>query len=159
MDINVVGAWESGIFGDGVTIAMVDDGLQRTHPDISPNYFPLGSFDFNENDPYPDPHTGDDHGTSAGGVAAAKNNNGVCGTGAAPNAKLSGIYKFKRSLQSSTKYTFTHLPFTYQTYHMPNTTLTAWTSTPRPTLRHHHTTNKPANTLVCKASPNLHMRC
>lgn len=91
VDINVLAAWESGVSGDGVTIAMVDDGLQRTHPDISPNYLAAGSFDFNENDPYPDPHAGDDHGTSAGGVAAAKNNNGVCGTGAAPNAKLSGI--------------------------------------------------------------------
>jgi subtilisin family serine protease len=91
LDINVLGAWQSGIFGDGVTIAMVDDGLQRTHPDISPNYFAAGSYDFNENDPFPDPHAGDDHGTSAGGVAAAKNNNGVCGSGAAPNARLSGI--------------------------------------------------------------------
>lgn len=90
VDINVVSAWNTGISGNGVTIAMVDDGLQRTHPDISPNYFAQGSYDFNENDAFPDPHSGDDHGTSAGGVAAAKNNNGVCGTGAAPNAKLSG---------------------------------------------------------------------
>lgn len=91
VDINVVEAWNSGIDGDGVTIAMVDDGLQRTHPDISPNYVAEGSYDFNENDFFPDPHTGDDHGTSAGGVAAAKSNNGVCGSGSAPNAKLSGI--------------------------------------------------------------------
>lgn len=91
IDINVVPAWESGLSGNGVTIAMVDDGLQRVHPDIAPNYLALGSFDFNENDAFPDPHTGDDHGTSAGGVAAAKNNNGVCGSGVAPNAKLSGI--------------------------------------------------------------------
>jgi hypothetical protein len=91
VDINVIPAWESGVSGEGVVIAMVDDGLQRTHPDISPNYFAAGSYDFNEGDPFPDPHSGDDHGTSAGGVAAAKNNNGVCGTGAAPNAKLAGI--------------------------------------------------------------------
>lgn len=91
VDVNVLPAWESGVSGEGVTIAMVDDGLQRTHPDISPNYYAAGSYDFNENDAYPDPHSGDDHGTSAGGVAAAKNNNGVCGSGAAPNAKLAGI--------------------------------------------------------------------
>lgn len=91
VDINVVPVWEGGIAGSGVTIAMVDDGLQRTHPDIGPNYLAAGSYDFNEGDAFPDPHAGDDHGTSAGGVAAAKNNNGVCGTGAAPNAKLSGI--------------------------------------------------------------------
>lgn len=91
VDINVLPVWENGISGRGVSIAMVDDGLQRTHPDISPNYLAEGSYDFNENDAYPDPHSGDDHGTSAGGVAAAKNNNGVCGTGAAPDAKLSGM--------------------------------------------------------------------
>jgi len=91
VDINVIPAWDSGIVGSGVTIAMVDDGLQRTHPDIAHNYVAEGSYDFNENDPFPDPHTGDDHGTSAGGVAAARSNNGVCGSGAAPDAKLSGI--------------------------------------------------------------------
>lgn len=92
VDINVEPAWLSGITGQGVTIAMVDDGLQRTHPDISPNYCAEGSFDFNENDAFPDPHLRDDHGTSAGGVAAAKSGNGVCGSGSAPDAKLSGIY-------------------------------------------------------------------
>lgn len=91
VDIHVLPAWEAGIGGSGITIAMVDDGLQRTHPDIAPNYLAAGSYDFNENDPFPDPHTGDDHGTSAGGVAAARNNNGVCGSGAAPYANLSGI--------------------------------------------------------------------
>lgn len=91
VDVNVEPVWADGISGDGVTIAMVDDGLQRTHPDISPNYCAECSHDFNENDEIPDPHTGDDHGTSAGGVAAASANNGVCGSGAAPKAKLGGI--------------------------------------------------------------------
>lgn len=90
VDINVLPAWENGIGGSGITIALVDDGLQRTHPDISHNYVAEASYDFNENDPYPDPHGPDDHGTSAGGVAAARNNNGVCGSGAAPDARLSG---------------------------------------------------------------------
>jgi len=91
VDINVVPVWMKGISGAGVNIAMVDDGLQSNHPDITPNYLAEGSYDFNEGDSDPTPHMGDDHGTSAGGVAAAKNNNSVCGTGAAPDAKLSGI--------------------------------------------------------------------
>lgn len=91
VDVNIEPVWESGIRGAGVTIAMVDDGLQRTHPDISPNYCAECSYDFNEGDAFPDPHAPDDHGTSAGGVAAAKDNNGVCGSGAAPDAKLGGI--------------------------------------------------------------------
>lgn len=116
VDINVLGAWQSGISGEGVTVAIVDDGLQRTHPDISPNYFAQGSYDFNENDPFPDPHAGDDHGTSAGGVTAAKNNNGVCGSGAAPNARLSGIsskFYTLRSCQTCKQYSIL-LVFTYQ---------------------------------------------
>jgi len=89
--VNIKGVWATGVTGHNVTIAMVDDGLQFTHPDISPNYRADGSFDFNEGDESPAPHYGDDHGTSAGGVAAAKANNGVCGTGAAPDAFISGI--------------------------------------------------------------------
>eukprot|EP01112_Ceratiomyxa_fruticulosa_P009561 TRINITY_DN2502_c0_g2_i1.p1 TRINITY_DN2502_c0_g2~~TRINITY_DN2502_c0_g2_i1.p1 ORF type:complete len:581 (+),score=144.40 TRINITY_DN2502_c0_g2_i1:486-2228(+) len=90
VDVNVIPVWDRGIAGEGVVIAMVDDGLQRNHPDIAPGYIPSGSYDFNEGDSDPSPHRGDDHGTSAGGVAAARDNN-VCGVGSAFRASLSGI--------------------------------------------------------------------
>jgi len=90
--VNVERVWtEKGIVGHGVNIALVDDGLEYSHADISPNYFASGSYDFNYGDPDPNPdNPNDDHGTSAAGVAAAANNS-VCGVGSAFGAGLSGI--------------------------------------------------------------------
>ncbi len=91
-DVKVVPVWDNmGYTGSGAVIAIVDDGLQHDHPDLAANYVPGGSYDFNFNDadPYPD-LSFDPHGTSAGGVAAARDN-GSCGVGAAFRAGLSGI--------------------------------------------------------------------
>lgn len=38
MDINVTGVWEHNITGTGVTVVVVDDGVQHTLQDIQPNY-------------------------------------------------------------------------------------------------------------------------
>lgn len=89
IDVNVNPAWDMGFTGRGVTIGVVDDGLQSTHPDIS-HYVAEGSYDFNQGDSDPTPHARDDHGTSAAGCAAAASNN-VCGVGPAFEAGLSGI--------------------------------------------------------------------
>src|SRR5215211_6033420 len=43
-DANVSGAWNRDITGQGVTIGIVDDGLQRLHPDLSPNYVAADSW-------------------------------------------------------------------------------------------------------------------
>lgn len=114
MGVNAPGAWAQGYTGNGVQIAIVDDGLQYDHPDLAPNYNPDGSCDVNngtlfspgtgevscsEFDPYPavDPPDYEDyHGTSVAGVAAAADNAvgsnpDFCGVGAAYNADLSGI--------------------------------------------------------------------
>jgi kexin len=80
-----------GATGRGVTIGIVDDGLQHHHPDLAANYDPHHSWDFNDNDPDPTPHDNQGHGTAAAGVAAAVANNGHCGRGVAPSAKLVGL--------------------------------------------------------------------
>ena len=38
MDINVTGLWERNITGTGVTVVVVDDGVEHTLQDIQPNY-------------------------------------------------------------------------------------------------------------------------
>ncbi|MEE6527788.1 hypothetical protein FKM82_029413, partial [Ascaphus truei] len=38
MDINVTGVWERNVTGRGVTVVVVDDGVQHTIKDIQPNY-------------------------------------------------------------------------------------------------------------------------
>ena len=38
MDINLTGVWERNITGQGVTVVVVDDGVEHTHQDIQANY-------------------------------------------------------------------------------------------------------------------------
>lgn len=37
-DINVTGVWERNVTGRGVTVVVVDDGVEHTIKDIQPNY-------------------------------------------------------------------------------------------------------------------------
>lgn len=91
----VVGADElgaEGTTGEGVTIAILDTGIDYTHPalggDIGPGSKVTGGYDLVNDDP--DPMDGDGHGTHVAGIAAA-NGEGPGGeeiTGVAPEAKL-----------------------------------------------------------------------
>lgn len=95
MDINVTGVWEHNITGVGVTVVVVDDGVQHTLVDIQPNYSPEGSYDLNSNDPdpmpHPDGHSDNHHGTRCAGEIAAVSNNSFCAVGVAYGSKVAGI--------------------------------------------------------------------
>jgi len=41
MDMNVQGAWEEGITGKGSVVTILDDGLEKDHPDLIKNYVSL----------------------------------------------------------------------------------------------------------------------
>ncbi|KAJ3299211.1 pheromone processing endoprotease, partial [Blyttiomyces sp. JEL0837] len=91
-DINVTGLWELGITGKGVTVCLIDDGIDIDHPDIKDSFFAEGSYDFNDHVDLPRPQkpNEDRHGTRcAGQIVAARND--VCGIGVAWDAKVSGI--------------------------------------------------------------------
>eukprot|EP00301_Raphidiophrys_heterophryoidea_P006337 c12564_g1_i3.p1 GENE.c12564_g1_i3~~c12564_g1_i3.p1 ORF type:complete len:1536 (+),score=430.03 c12564_g1_i3:367-4608(+) len=90
VDANVTGAWAQGFFGEGIQIAIVDDGVQYTHPDISSKYDAIGSFDFNDHDTDPMPLDKNHHGTACAGVAAAAAET-TCGVGVAPHSRIAGI--------------------------------------------------------------------
>ncbi|KAJ0063832.1 hypothetical protein NL108_011079, partial [Boleophthalmus pectinirostris] len=94
MDINVTGLWERNITGRGVTVVVVDDGVEHTHQDIQPNYSPEGSYDLNSNDPdpmpHPDAHSDNHHGTRCAGEIAAVPNNSFCAVGVAYGSKVAG---------------------------------------------------------------------
>lgn len=102
IDANVLGAWDVTL-GAGVTISIVDSCLETGHPDLVANTPSVNTqlhFDFLDEDSDPNPHFGDNHGTSVAGVAAAKQNNGAPNpqtglllgvSGAAPNARLLGL--------------------------------------------------------------------
>uniref|UniRef100_A0A3Q3R7B2 P/Homo B domain-containing protein n=1 Tax=Monopterus albus TaxID=43700 RepID=A0A3Q3R7B2_MONAL len=95
MDINVTGVWEHNITGRGVTVVVVDDGVEHTHQDIHSNYSPEGSYDLNSNDPdpmpHPDVHSDNHHGTRCAGEIAAVPNNSFCAVGVAYGSKVAGI--------------------------------------------------------------------
>lgn len=89
--LNVIRAWSvKDTTGKGINLAIVDDGVQREHPDLSKNFRMDLSWDFNENDEDPEPFRSDGHGTSAAGVAVAIMDN-HCGVGVSPDANLIGL--------------------------------------------------------------------
>jgi len=93
--MNVIEAWKEGVTGRGVVVTIVDDGIEKDHPDLILNYDPLASTDINDNDS--DPHPRYDlsgtnrQGTRCAGQVAASANNSVCVTGIAYNAQIGGI--------------------------------------------------------------------
>jgi thermitase len=70
--------------GAGVTIAIVDSGVQLDHPDLRDKIVP--GYDFADDDDDPDDING--HGTHVAGIAAAITDNGIGMAGIAPDAKI-----------------------------------------------------------------------
>lgn len=128
MDLNVAPVWgcidgdhcradEIGLRGEGVRIAIVDDGLEIRHPDLWMNVVPGGSLNFltGGRDPTPglvqDPRIddpNDSHGTAVAGLAAARDNNSVGGRGVAPRADLVGYNLLKNPTSSNQGTAMTH---------------------------------------------------
>lgn len=76
----------SGNTGSGIKVAILDTGIDYTHPDLAPNY--RGGYDFVTNDP--DPMDDRGHGTHVAGTVAALWN-GVGVVGAAPEVELYSV--------------------------------------------------------------------
>ena len=92
VDLNLTNVWEN-YRGSGVVIAIVDDGVQATHPDLSPNVpTPQYGYDYRDGDSDPRPGGNDDsHGTPVAGVAAARGNNSIGVAGVAFEASLVAV--------------------------------------------------------------------
>lgn len=94
-DLNVKEAWAQGYTGHGIVVSILDDGIEKNHPDLAGNYDPGASFDVNDQDPDPQPRytqmNDNRHGTRCAGEVAAVANNGVCGVGVAYNARIGGV--------------------------------------------------------------------
>ncbi|KAE9420583.1 hypothetical protein Angca_003923 [Angiostrongylus cantonensis] len=92
-DMNVREAWMLGYAGRNVSVSILDDGIQRNHPDLITNYDPLASTDINDHDDDPTPQNNGDnkHGTRCAGEVAAIAGNKHCGVGVAFKAKIGGV--------------------------------------------------------------------
>lgn len=90
VDANLAGAWSLAFTGQGVTIGIVEQGVDYTHPDLAPNFDLNRSWDFwgDDADPMPGSNEAEGHATQVAGVAAARGGNGMGVTGAAPFARV-----------------------------------------------------------------------
>lgn len=93
VDLNILDAWDL-YKGGGVIVGIVDDGLQLTHPDLSPNIATNALIHHDWNDSTPDdpsPTSLNAHGTAVGGLVGARGNNTIGVSGVAPEVKLAGL--------------------------------------------------------------------
>ena len=96
-DLNVDTVISAGITGDGVTVAVIDTGLEIAHEDLVDNVV-SGSWDFLNGDADPTNSANDgDHGTGVAGIIAATGWNNLGGRGVAPNASLVGYNWLKNT--------------------------------------------------------------
>ncbi|XP_046400886.1 furin-like protease 1 isoform X2 [Ischnura elegans] len=95
LDMNVKPAWQEGVTGRGVVVTILDDGLEKDHPDLFRNYDPEASFDVNNHDEDPMPRydliDSNRHGTRCAGEVAATANNSICAVGVAFGAGVGGV--------------------------------------------------------------------
>ena len=103
-DLSMDSVLDEGPYGENVTVAVVDTGLEMCHPDLAPNVDLNGSYNFaargtrltkqwygaTELDPFNPDNLGD-HGTSVAGIIGAVANNGIGGRGVAPRSRLRGF--------------------------------------------------------------------
>ncbi|XP_076175003.1 furin-like protease 1 isoform X1 [Ptiloglossa arizonensis] len=95
LDMNVQEAWAEGITGRGIVVTILDDGLEKDHPDLCKNYDPQASYDVNNHDEDPMPRydllDSNRHGTRCAGEVAATANNSICAVGVAFGAGVGGV--------------------------------------------------------------------
>ena len=85
-------AWKDGR-GGGMTIAIVDTGVDAHHPDLKDHM--VAGYDFVDHDSDPEDENG--HGTHVAGIAAAVTDNGLGIAGGAPQAEIMPIRVLSRA--------------------------------------------------------------
>lgn len=98
-DINARAAWPL-TRGENVVVAVVDNGIELTHPDLKDRIQSAWNFNFGDFTTNAGPTGtagGQAHGTSVAGLIAATGNNQLGISGVAPNAQLSSWVIFDNS--------------------------------------------------------------
>ena len=84
-DINVTPVWADGNMGEGIVVAVLDDGVDPDHEDLSDNVNKEMSHDYQGEDELVRPH--ETHGTRVAGIVAARDNS-LGMRGVAPRATI-----------------------------------------------------------------------
>ncbi len=87
VDINIEPAWQIST-GDGVTIAVIDSGVDLEHDDLKANKH---SYSFDAESGTTPQRIWGSHGTAVAGIAIAVKDNGKTIAGVAPNSKIMAI--------------------------------------------------------------------
>ncbi|MDD5528475.1 MAG: S8 family peptidase [bacterium] len=88
VNLNAPAAWDSGWGSDSISIGIIDQGAQYTHPDLSLRFGSVKGYDYRDNDADPINATSSEaHGTHCAGIAAATINNGA-GVAGMSNSRL-----------------------------------------------------------------------
>ena len=87
-DLDLDFAHLMGIKGRGITVSVIDSGVEISHPDLQANVV-AGSVNLGDGSDFPTDLNG--HGTSVAGLIAAVEGNGIGGRGVAPHASLVGF--------------------------------------------------------------------
>ena len=86
---NADAAWDTTLGDTSVTVAVVDNGVQYDHEDLSSQFGTDEGYDFadGDSDPYPDDLSIETHGTNVAGIASATTDNGT-GLAGISNSRL-----------------------------------------------------------------------
>ncbi|MEH6417198.1 S8 family serine peptidase [Pseudomonas sp. CGJS7] len=89
IDLGIDDLHDYNIRGKGVTVAVVDQGVEIAHPDLAANVVANGSWNFSDDSHDPTPTKASQaHGTAVAGIIASVGWNGIGGRGVAPAARL-----------------------------------------------------------------------
>jgi serine protease len=89
--IDARAAWDTTFGSSDVTIAVLDTGVEYTHPELDENFRSNPGYDFVDNDPDPAPEScGENHGTKIAGTVAAETDNGSSIAGITQSTLIAG---------------------------------------------------------------------
>lgn len=85
----------NGVRGTGVSVGVIDDGVDYSHGELGAGGFPnsvvVGGYDFEYKVAEPSPTSGDSHGTAVAGIIAGQGDPQTGASGVAPDAKIVGL--------------------------------------------------------------------
>lgn len=98
-DMNILDAWDVTTGCSEIIIAIIDDGVNLNHPDLTANLIP--GFDALGQGTAGASQNGDTHGTACAGTAAARGDNGIGVAGIAYSCSIMPVRAFASEISTS----------------------------------------------------------